>query len=294
MDRLQAMSLFLTALEAGSLSAAGRRLNLPLTTVSRRIADLEAHLGTRLLQRTSRQLALTDAGRAYAQDCRRILDQVEEAERAAAGEYRAPRGTLAVTAPIVFGRLHVLPVACAFLDAFPEVDLRLMQSDRMVDLLEEHIDLAVRIGDLPDSSLVAVRVGRIHRVVCASPAYLARAGTPLRPEDLAGHACIAFDGVTSGGQWRFAETAAVAVKARLRVSTAEAAIDAALAGVGVTCVLSYQVADALREGRLTRLLPGFEPPAVPVSLVHAGDRIMPAKLRAFLDFAAPRLAARLR
>ena len=165
MDRLESMSILVTAVEAGSLSAAGRRLGMPLATVSRKVSELEAHLKTRLLNRSSRQLTLTDAGRSYVAACRRILEDVGEAERAASGEYSAPRGDLIITAPIVFGRLHVLPIAMEFLKAYPDIDIRMVLADRVINLLEEHADLAVRIGALPDSSLVASRVGSIRRVV---------------------------------------------------------------------------------------------------------------------------------
>ena len=178
MDRLEAMAVLLAVIDTGSLSAAGRRLGMPLTTVSRKIANLEARLGTRLLTRSSRRASPTEAGRAYAAACRRILEAVGEAERAAAGEYRAPRGSLAITAPIVFGRLHVLPVAAEFLETYPEIDLRMILADRVVDLLEDQVDVAVRIGELPDSRLVATRIGAIRRIVCAAPAYLAVRGTP--------------------------------------------------------------------------------------------------------------------
>jgi DNA-binding transcriptional LysR family regulator len=296
MDRLESMSTLLAAVEAGSLSGASRKLGMPLATVSRKVSELEAHLRTRLVNRTSRRLTLTDAGRSYVVACKRILEDIGEAERAAAGEYVAPRGDLTITAPIVFGRLHVLPVAIAFLAAYPDVDIRLALSDRVVNLQEDDIDLAVRIGELPDSSLIATRVGAIRQVVCGSPAYFARRGTPKSPGDLATHDCISFDGLTSPAGWRFAvgkSTVSVAIHSRLIVNTAEAAIDAALAAVGVTRVLSYQVADALRAGTLALALRKFEPAPSPVSLVHAGQGLLPLKLRAFLDFAAPRLKARL-
>ncbi|TIT75955.1 MAG: LysR family transcriptional regulator, partial [Mesorhizobium sp.] len=172
MDRLDAMSLFVATVEAGSLSAAARRAGVPLATVSRKLSVLETHLKTRLLNRSARRLTLTDAGQSYLAACRRILEEVSEAERAAAGEYSSPTGELVITAPVVFGRLHVLPVVTAFLAAYPDVDIRLTLSDRITQLVEEHIDLAVRIGELPDSAMVAMRVGSIRRVVCASPAYL--------------------------------------------------------------------------------------------------------------------------
>ncbi|RVC40263.1 LysR family transcriptional regulator [Mesorhizobium sp. M4A.F.Ca.ET.090.04.2.1] len=296
MDRLEAMSLFVAAVEAGSLSAAARHLGMPLATVSRKVSELERHLNTRLLNRSARRLTPTDAGQAYLAACRRILDEVGEAERAAAGEYSTPRGELVVTAPIVFGRLHVLTVVTDFLAAYPEVDIRLTLSDQITHLLDEHIDLAVRIGDLPDSSLVAIRVGAIRRVVCASPAYLAAHGTPQTPGALAAHSCITFENLSAPTTWTFADgksEVAVPVRSRLRVNTAEAAIDAAIGGVGLTKVLSYQVAVAVRSGALQAVLREFEPPPWPVSLVHAGQGLLPVKLRAFLDFAAPRLKERL-
>jgi DNA-binding transcriptional LysR family regulator len=296
MDRLEAMSLFVAAVEAGSLSAAARRFGIPLATVSRKVSELERHLKTRLLNRSTRQLTLTDTGQAYLAACRRILDEVGEAERTAAGEYSAPTGELVITAPIVFGRLHVLPVVTAFLAAYPEVDIRLTLSDRITQLVDEHIDLAVRIGNLPDSSMIAIRIGSIRHVVCASPAYLAAHGTPLTPAELAAHDCITFEGLASPATWTFASgksELASPVRARLSVNTAEAAIDAATAGVGLTRVLSYQVADAVRAGALHAVLREFEPKPWPVSLVHAGQGLLPVKLRAFLDFAAPCLRERL-
>jgi DNA-binding transcriptional LysR family regulator len=289
MDRLEAMSILVAAVDAGSLSAAGRALGVPLPTVSRKVAELEAHLGTRLLIRSTRRLTLTEAGAAYVAAGRRILDEVNEAERAAAGEYSAPRGELIVTAPVVFGRLHVLPVVTDFLAAFPEIGVRLALSDRNVDLVDDHVDLAVRIGALPDSKMIATRVGTVRRVVCGSPAYFAAQGEPRTPADLAGLACITFDVLSNATAWDFAAPGGtVAVRSRLSVNTAEAAIDAAVAGAGVTRVLSYQVAQAVADGRLRIVLASFEFPPVPVSLVHAPG-LMPLKLRAFRDFARPRL-----
>ncbi|RWM07212.1 LysR family transcriptional regulator [Mesorhizobium sp.] len=296
MDRLDAMSLFVATVDAGSLSAAARRAGMPLATVSRRLSDLEKHLKTRLLNRSTRRLALTDAGQSYLAACRRILGEVSEAERAAAGEYISPTGELAVTAPVVFGRLHVLPVVTAFLDAYPDVDIRLTLSDRIIQLVEEHVDLAVRIGELPDSAMVAKRIGSIRRIVCASPAYLAGNRTPIEPRDLAGHNCITFEGLASPATWSFVSgksEIAVPVRSRLRVNTAEAAIDAAIAGLGLTKVLSYQADAAVRAGTLRVVLEPFEPSPWPVNLVHAGQGLLPVKLRAFLDFAAPRLKERL-
>jgi DNA-binding transcriptional LysR family regulator len=296
MDRLESMSVLVAAVEAGSLSGAGRRLGMPLATVSRKVSELETQLKTRLLNRSSRKLTLTDAGRLYVAACRRILEDVEEAERAASGEYTAPRGNLVITAPIVFGRLHVLPIVLEFLMAYPDIDLRMVLADRVTNLLEERLDLAVRIGELPDSNLVATRVGSIRCIVCASPAYFATRGLPKRPADLRAHDCITFDGLASSEAWRFATRKAdapVAIHSRLIVNTAEAAIDAAIAGLGITRVLSYQVADAIASGKLVIVLRDFEPAPWPVSLVFAGHGLLPQKLRVFLDFAAPRLKTAL-
>ncbi len=296
MDRLESMETLLAAVDGGSLSAASRALGMPLATVSRKVSELEEHLGTRLVLRTSRRLSLTEAGRAYVAACRRILEDLREAERTAAGEYRAPQGGLTITAPIVFGRLHVQPVVLDFLKAYPGVDVRLVLADRFVNLIDDHIDLAVRIGDLPDSSLIAMRLGSVRWVTCASPDYLASRGLPLQPEDLEAHDCIRFDGFYSPQAWTFAvgqQAMAVSISARFVVNTAEAAIDAALASAGVTRVLSYQVANAVRSGALTLLLRSFEPAPLPVSFLYSGQPLLPVKLRAFLDFAGARLRTAL-
>lgn len=292
MDRLEAMSILLTAVDAGSLSAAGRRLGIPLATVSRKVSELEAHLGTRIFNRTSRQLTPTDAGAAYIAACRRILDEVDEAERMASGEFRTPKGDLIVTAPIAFGRIHLLPVVVDFLRTYPEIDIRLVMADRWVDLLEDPVDVALRIGTLADSGLVAIRLGTLRHLVCASPAYLAEHGTPRSLDDLRDHACVTFQGLTTAGQWTFSE-GSLTPRTRLVVDTAEAAIDAAVAGVGITRVLCYQAAAAARAGTLKVILEDIEPPPLPVNLVHTGERLLPLKLRAFLDFTAPRVKKHL-
>ncbi len=292
MDRLEAMAIFVAAVEAGSFTAASRRLSVPLPTVSRKIAELEAHLSARLLIRTTRKLTLTDAGEAYLAAARKILDEVGEAERAASGEYLVPRGDLAIAAPIVFGRLHVLPVVTAFLAAFPDINVQLVLSDRNADLIGDQIDMAVRIGPLADSSMVVSRVGSVRYVVCASPEFLAARGVPKMPEDLAAYPCVTF-GTATTTSWSFAPKGrtvrALPVRARLVVNTAEAAIDAASAGVGITRVLSYQVAPAIAERRLRILLAAHEPEPLPVHLVYPEQAHPPLKLRRFLEFAAPRL-----
>lgn len=294
MDRLEAMALLVEAVAAGSLSAAGRKLAMPLPTVSRKISDLERHLGTPLLIRSTRKLSLTEAGAAYLAASRRILEQVGEAERTAAGEYSAPKGDLVLTAPILFGRLHVMPIVTDFLARYPAIDIRLVLSDRNAHLVDDHVDMAVRIGALPDSSLTATRVGTVRHVVCASPAFLAAHGVPASPADLADLACIGHDLVAPARAWTFRKSGsqadlAVPVRLRLSVTTAEAAIDAAVAGLGVTRLISYQAAAPVARSDLRIILAEFEGDRLPVSLIHAGQGLLPLKMRSFLAFATPRL-----
>ncbi len=296
MDRLDAMKTLIAAVDGGSLSAASRALKMPLATVSRKVSDLEAHLQTQLLFRTSRKLMLTEAGQAYIAASRRILDEIDEAERAASGEYRAPRGHLTVTAPIMFGRLHVAPVVLDFLKAYPEITVRLILSDEVVGLVEGHIDAAIRIGRLSDSNMVATRLGKIRWITCASPEYLAAKGRPEAPDELENHDSIMFEGVYSSNLWTFGsgeEAVVQPIKPRLAVNTADAAIAAAISGAGITRVLSYQVALPVTDGALKLILRRFEPDPMPVHLVHAGHTLLPLKLRAFRDFLGPRLKNRL-
>jgi len=295
MNRLESMSMLVAVVDAGSLSAAARRLGMPLATVSRKIGELESHLKTRLLHRTTRQLSLTEAGSSYVAACRRILEEIGEAERVATGEYAAPKGELVVTAPVVFGRLHVVPVVAEFLAHYPEIDINLVFTDRVVHLMDEHADIAIRIGELPDSTMMATGVGTVRRVICASPGYLAKHGTPAKPRDLAGHECVTFEVLASKRAWVFGSgrsELSVPVRSRLAVNTAEAAIAAAVVGVGLIRVLSYQVAEAIRENALSVVLDTFESAPLPINLVHKGQTPLPLKLRAFLDFVAPRLRAR--
>jgi DNA-binding transcriptional LysR family regulator len=296
MDKLGAMAIFLKVAEAGSLSAAARQLDIPLATVSRRIAELESHLKTRMLNRSSRHLSLTEAGRMYAEASRRILEQIDEVERAAMGVHKDPTGRLTVTAPIVFGRVHMVPIIADFLKVYPDIDVKLLLSDRLLDLLESDVDVALRIGELGDSSLIATRVGSVRRVTCASPSYLAANGRPQEPEDLRHHTCVTFDNLASAKAWRFLSAKGevlVPIHSRLTVTTAEAAVAGAVVGVGLTRLLSYQIAEAKRAGQLELLLEDYELPAWPVNLVFTGQQLMPRRLRAFLDFAAPRIRDRL-
>jgi DNA-binding transcriptional LysR family regulator len=296
MDRFDAMTTLIAAVDGGSLSAASRALGMPLATVSRKVSDLEAHLRTQLLVRTSRRLSLTEAGRAYVDASRRILDDIDDAERAASGEYRAPRGHLTITASIMFGRLHVEPVILDFLAAYPDITTRLILADHIVSLIDDHVDVAIRVGRLADSSMVATRLGAVSWIVCASPHYLEAHGTPQTPASLDQHDCVMFEGLYSSNFWSFGRGAQAEqrpIRARFAVNTADAAIAAAIASAGITRVLSYQVRAAVSDGTLRVILRDFEPEPLPVHLVHVGQLLLPLKLRAFLDFAAPRLKASL-
>jgi DNA-binding transcriptional LysR family regulator len=297
MDRLEAMTILLAAVDTGSLSAASRQLRIPLATVSRRVSELEEHLQIRLLLRGNRKLTLTDAGRAYVASCRRIVEDIAEAERSAAGEYRAPQGELIISVPLGgLGRSYVMPIVVEFLRTYPDIRMRVQLTDRVVNLLEEHVDLALRLGELPDSSLIATRVGLIRRVLCASPSYLKAKGVPKTPADLASHDCVTYEGYTAGSNWEFrmeATTQLVQVPSRLVVNSAEAAVVAASAGAGIARVLSYQVDDLVQAESLVVLLEAYEPAPMPVSLIYPSQRQVPLKLRAFLDFLTPRIRERL-
>jgi DNA-binding transcriptional LysR family regulator len=290
------MNVLLAAVESGSLSKASRKLRLPLATVSRKVSELEAHLSAALLIRSAKGLELTPAGRSYVTAAKSILEQLNEAERAASGEYTEPKGDLVVTAPIMFGRLNVLPVVIKFLDAFPDVSVGLVMTDRITHFLEDQVDVALRIGPLPDSDLVATSLGIVRHVVCASPDYIARNGAPRTPSDLAGHRLISFQSISALSSWTF-EAAGVEVStsfsSRLSVNTIDAAIDAALAGAGLVRAVSYQVAEHVRAGRLVLILEDFEPRARPVHLVYDSRNRLPLKLRAFIDFVVPHLRQRL-
>jgi DNA-binding transcriptional LysR family regulator len=295
MDRLETMALLVAITERGSFSAASRALRIPLATVSRRISDLESRLGARLLIRTTRRLTLTDSGLGYVAAARRILAEVDEAERTAVGEFAMPKGELVVSAPLMFGRLHVLPVVADFLASYPAIDVRLVLTDRNVDLVADDVDMVVRIGPLPDSSMVATAIGTLRTVICASPALLARHGIPRKPDALGRMPSVALGGgSTSSGSWRFVDPRSgaaleVQVAARLTVTTTDAAAQAAVRGVGATRLLHYQVADGVASGALKIVLKSWEPAPTPVHLLHASRGQMPLKMRRFLDFAAPRL-----
>jgi DNA-binding transcriptional LysR family regulator len=286
MDRIDAMQAFVTVADLKGFAPAARKLGMSPSGVTRLIAALEERLGARLLQRTTRQVALTDAGARYLERARRILSDVEEAESAAEGERTRPGGRLVVSAPNGFGRLHVSPVMSAYLKRYPEVSADLRLSDRMINLVEEGVDLAVRIGHLPDSTLVARHVGEMQRIVVASKDYLKRRGEPKTPEAIASHDTIHFGAMTAEPDWRFvADGREIRVSStpRFASNSADAAIQYAEAGGGLTRVLAYQAADSLKAGRLRIVLAPFAPPALPIHIVYPTSRLLSAKVRTFID-----------
>lgn len=286
MDRIDAMQAFVTVADLQGFAPAARKLGMSPSGVTRLIAALEERLGARLLQRTTRQVTLTDAGARYLERARRILSDVEEAENAAEGERTRPGGRLVVSAPNGFGRLHVSPVVSAYLQRYPEVSADLRLSDRMINLVEEGVDLAVRIGHLPDSTLVARHVGEMRRIVVASKEYLERRGEPRTPEAIAEHDTIHFGAMTAEPEWRFvADGREVRITStpRFASNSADAAIQYAEAGGGLTRVLAYQAADSLKAGRLRIVLAPFAPPALPIHIVYPTSRLLSAKVRTFID-----------
>jgi DNA-binding transcriptional LysR family regulator len=296
MDRFDSMQIFVTVAELQSFAGAARRHALSAARVTRAVAALEAVVGARLLHRTTRAVRLTEAGAAYLGQCKRILSEVEAAETSAASVHGELSGSFTITAPVLFGRLHVTPIVNAFLKRHPRVALRVVFSDSMLDFFEQNIDVAIRIAHLPDSNLRTVNVGSVRRVVCASPAYLRARGTPATPEQLAGHDTIAFTG-QSEHVWAFIKQRQhqrIHVRPRLIVNIADLAISAARAGHGLTRVLSYQVAEDIAHKRLKAVLVDYELPAVPVHIVRLEGREASARVRAFADFAAPLLRAQLR
>jgi DNA-binding transcriptional LysR family regulator len=293
MDRIEDIEVFAEVAGQGSFAAAARRLNRSPTAVTRAVADLEARLGVRLLNRTTRAVSLTDAGERFLGGARRVLSDLAEIEQAAAGLGTAPRGELAITAPMLFGRLHVLPVVNEFLAAYPDVNARLMLLDRPVDLIEERLDAAIRIGPLADSSAIATRLGAMRRVIVASPDYLKRRGRPEYPGDVAKHDVIVFGGL-GGSRWDLgAGEKPVRFTPRLTVNTAEAAMDSVMSGLGITRVLSYQAVDALTRGDVVQVMDGYGREETPVHLLYPGGAHLPPKLRAFIDLAVPKLRKRL-
>jgi DNA-binding transcriptional LysR family regulator len=297
MDRLDAMRVFLTTLDEGSLAGAGRRLGRSPAAVTRAIAFLESQVGVQLLHRSTRGLRLTDAGERYAAACRRMLTDLEEADLSVAGERTAPRGLLTITAPVMFGTQILRPIIGAFLRAHPDVQVRFLLLDQMINLIDEGVDVALRIAALPDSAMIALHVGDVRRVLCASPDYLARKPAITAPADLSEHDCIAIAPLSPNEVWSFPPAPGhrvnrnVRVRPRLMVNADQAAVDAAVDGEGVLRIMSYKIDRHVREDRLVILLPDDELPPLPAHLIAPEGRLATAKVRAFMDFAAARLKA---
>ena len=286
MDRIDAMAVFVAVADLRGFAAAARRLRLSPSGVTRLVAALEDRLGARLLQRTTRSVTLTDAGARYLERARRILADVAEAEDAAQAERTAPTGRFVVYAPNVFGRLHVAPLMCAYLSRYPAVTGELTLADRMVNLVDDGVDAAVRIGSLDDSSLVARAVSATRRVVVAAPRYLARRKAPRTPDEIAGHEVIQLTALSATPEWHFTRDGRehrIAFQPRYVTNSADAAIGHAVLGGGLTMALSYQVADAVRAKRLRIVLAEFEPPPLPIQVVYPTTRLLSAKVRAFIE-----------
>ncbi|MGO4330101.1 LysR family transcriptional regulator [Cupriavidus sp. 2TAF22] len=294
MDRLQAMKTFVTVVETGGFTSAARKLDVSPSVVSRIVNELEEHLAVRLLTRTTRLVRLTDTGSAYFENCRRILGEIDDAELLATGSHAEPRGQLTITASVLFGAAYVMPIVTEYLQRYPDVDATCLLLDRVVNLVEEGIDVGIRIGELPDSSLQAVPVGSVRRVLCAAPAYLERHGAPRSPDDLGRHTLIMASGVSASPEWRFNRADSLVptrLEPRLVTTTNDSAIVAAMAGFGIVRLLSYQVAAQLGAGTLQVVLGDFEPPALPVNVIHREGRHATRKVRAFLDLAIDALRA---
>jgi DNA-binding transcriptional LysR family regulator len=293
-DRLRLTEIFIAVAEEQSFARGARRLGISPPAATRAIVQLEERLSSRLLMRTTRYVRTTEAGQRFLDDARRVVAALDEAEEAVTGESAEPRGHLSVTAPVLFGRMHVAPGVVEFLKKFPAVTVSTLFLDRVVNLLEEDIDVGVRIGELPDSSLHAVRVGQVRRVLCASPAYLRARGHPQLPQELVEHELIVSSAVTAPDEWKFSKQGKpIRVRAtpRLTVNNNDVAIEAALAGLGITRLLSYQVAQMLRKRQLVALLDDFDPDRLPVHVIYREGRYKSGKLRAFIDLMVTRLRA---
>lgn len=292
MDKLYLMTVFVAVAEEESFAGAARRLKMSPPAVTRAIATLEDRLGVKLLNRTTRYVRSTDAGLRYLDDARRIIAEVEEADEAAQGVNAEPRGHLAVTAPVLFGKMFVLPGIVDFLKCYPEMGVSAVFLDRVVNLLEEGFDVGVRIGELPDSTMKAKHVGFVRRVICASTSYLKKNGEPLRPEQLIDHNIVAAGSVSPSLEWKFGQgnkSISIRVKPRLTIFNNDAAIDAALQGFGVTRLLSYQVAPYVATGKLRIILSEFEQAPLPVHVVHREGRYASGKVRTFVDLIVEKL-----
>jgi len=290
MDRFAELQVYVAVAEAESFAAGARKLGISPPMATRAVADLEARLGIKLLNRTTRFVRATDAGKRYLEDARRLLAELTEADEAAAGINGEPSGLLGITAPVLFGKAYVLPGVLDYLNRYPRMEVNALFLDRVVNLLEEGLDVGIRIGELADSSLNAVAVGTVVRVICASPDYIARAGAPQKPADLLDHSTILANGLNASAEWRFADSS-VRIKPRLGFATNDAALEAALAGFGITRLLSYQVAPYIADGRLVPLLVEDRQARLPIHIVYREGRYASAKIRTFVDLMAARLRA---
>lgn len=296
MDRLHELEVFVAVADAGSFSKAGTRIRLSPPAVTRAISALENRLGARVFNRTTRNVTITDVGMRLLESARRILADIDTAEKEAVGDATIPKGHLTITASVTFGRSAVTPVVCAFLSQNPLVSISVLLLDRVTNLIEEGIDLAIRIGPLPDSNLLAKKVGNVRRLLVASPDYLARRGTLHAPTDLRLHSMISFTGLMPNREWRYLEgrkTKSISFTPRFEINDAAASIARAEAGDGITAALSYMVEDQIRDGRLVPVLDTFAPAPIPVHLVYPQNRLIPPTLKAFIDFAGPHLRATL-
>ncbi|KJS42049.1 MAG: LysR family transcriptional regulator [Roseovarius sp. BRH_c41] len=296
MNRLHEIEVFIAVAEAGSFARAATRLRLSPPAVTRAVAALEDRLGARVFNRTTRSVTITDVGRRFLESARRVVSDLESAEREALGEAATPQGHLTVTASVTFGRAALAPLVCEFLALYPRVTVSVLLLDRVVNLVEEGVDVAARIGPLPDSGLMARKVGTVHRILVASPAYLVARGVPMTPADLRDHAVVGFTGLMPNREWRYvngSKVGSVALHPRFEINDAATAIEAAVLGHGITIALSYMVADLIHAGRLVPVLQAYTLPPQPVHLVYPETRLVAPKIRAFLDFAAPRLKASL-
>lgn len=294
MDRFSEMQIFVAVAECEGFAAGARKLKISPPAATRAVAELEHRLGIKLLNRTTRYVRVTDAGQRYLDDCKRILAQVTEADEAAIGINAAPRGHLVITAPVLFGRMYVMPCVVEYLQKYPDTEISAMFVDRVVNMLDEGVDVALRVGELSDSSFKAIKVGTVRRVVCASPAYIEKYGLPQHPNDLSDHQIVVASSLSPNVEWRFQEnkqSKIVRVKPRLTVTSNDAAIEAAVAGLGITRLISYQIAPELQSGQLKILLSEYEFPALPIHILHREGRNASTKVRAFIDLVAERLKA---
>ena len=294
MDQLHLINVFVTVVDTNGLAGAARKLGLSPPAVTRAVNELEAQLGVRLLTRTTRVVRVTESGARYVEDCRRILAELAEANESVGGMHSAPRGRLTLTAPVLFGARFVTPIVTEYLQRYPDVSASCWFLDRIVNMMDEGVDVAVRIGELPDSSMQAIHVGHVRRVICGAPRYLEQHGIPQRPDDLQQHCIISASAVTPTPEWRLAQDGApciVKLQPRLITTTNDSAVAAAVSGFGLTRLLSYQVADHLRDGQLATVLDEADPAVLPVHVVHREGRHASQKARAFLDLAIERLRA---